>query len=455
MKTSIPASVLFATIALGLVAAAQAPQTPQTPPAQQPSDVSTTIASTPGHPPRFALPAFVPLSNDAETVAAARLVTNVLWDDLNFEREFEFVARDVYSTIPVAKSIDDVPFDRWREVDADGVISGTVQKAGTGFMIRVRLFDVRSRRQVFGSEYSGSSNARTYAHAISDEIFMKQRALRGVARTKLTFQSDRDGERLAGTIEKRNVREIYFSDYDGENQRRVTATRTLNGFPAWSPDARAIAYTSWRRGQPQIFMSHIYEGTFDELTKGPGENWLPAWSPDGTRFAFASTRDGNSEIYIANRDGSNVRRITNNPAIDISPTWSPNGTEIAFTSDRSGSPQIYTVSADGLSSVQRLTSESYCDRPTWSPAPYNEIAFASRNGPGFDIKVIDVSTRQVKQLTFGEGTNESPSFAPNGRHLAFTSTRSGRSQIFVMARDGRDLKQVTKVGNNTQPSWSN
>jgi TolB protein len=453
MKTSIPASVLFATIALGLVAAAQAPQSPQTPPAQ-PSDVSTTIATTPGRPARFALPAFIPLSNDAETVAAARLVTNVLWDDLNFEREFEFVARDVYPTIPVAKSIDDVPFDRWREVDADGVISGTVQKAGAGFMIRVRLFDVKSRRQVFGSEYSGSSNARTYAHAISDEIFMKQRALRGVARTKLTFQSDRDGERLAG-IENRNVREIYFSDYDGENQRRVTATRTLNGFPAWSPDARAIAYTSWRRGQPQIFMSHIYDGTFDELTKGPGENWLPAWSPDGTRFAFASTRDGNSEIYIANRDGSNLRRITNNPAIDISPTWSPNGTEIAFTSDRSGSPQIYTVSADGLSSVQRLTSESYCDRPTWSPAPYNEIAFASRNGPGFDIKVIDVSTRQVKQLTFGEGTNESPSFAPNGRHLAFTSTRGGRSQIFVMARDGRDLKQITKAGNNTQPSWSN
>jgi TolB protein len=454
MKHRIPASILVAALALGVFVLTGTAQAPQTPP-QQPSDVSTTISGATGRPPRFALPPFIPMSTDAETVAAARLVSNVLWDDLNFEREFEFVARDVYATIPAAKSLDDVPFDRWREVDADGVIIGSVQKSGPGFLVRVRLFDVRLRRQVFGSEYSGASNARTYAHAISDEIFQKQRGLRGVARTKLTFQSDRDGERLAGTIENRNVREIYFSDYDGENQRRVTATRTLNGFPAWSPDARAIAYTSWRRGQPQIFVSHIYEGTLDELTKGPGENWLAAWSPDGTRFAFASTRDGNSEIYIANRDGSNVRRITNNPAIDISPTWSPNGTEIAFTSDRSGSPQIYTVSADGLGGVQRLTSESYCDRPTWSPAPFNEIAFASRNGPGFDIKVIDVSTRQVKQLTFGEGTNESPSFAPNGRHIAFTSTRSGRSQIFVIARDGRDLKQLTKAGNNTQPSWSN
>jgi TolB protein len=451
MRKTIPITILAATLALGLVVAAQAPQTPPA----QPSDVTFTINGDSGAPPRFALPPFIPLSADADTVAAARTITNVLWDDLNFEREFQFVARDIYPTIPAAKSIDDVPLDRWREVNAEGVIIGTVQKSGSGFMIRVRIFDVKSRRAAFGSEYSGSSNIRLYAHAISDEIFQKQRGLRGVARTKLSFQSDRDGERLAGTIEARNVREIYFSDYDGENPRRVTATRTLNGFPAWSPDARAIGYTSWRRGQPQIFVSHIYEGTLDEVTKGPGENWLPAWSPDGTRIAFASTRDGNSEIYVANRDGSNVRRITNNPAIDISPTWSPNGIEIAFTSDRSGSPQIYTMSADGLGNVQRLTSESYCDRPTWSPPPFNEIAFASRNGPGHDIKVIDMSTRQVRQLTFGEGDNESPAFAPNGRHIAFTSTRSGKAQVFVMARDGKDLRQITKAGNNRQPSWSN
>jgi TolB protein len=449
MKHTIFLTALAATLALGLATAAQAPQT------TQPSDISTTISGDSGAPPRFALPPFLALSSDAETVAAARTITNVLWDDLNFEREFAWVARDIYPTIPAAKSLDDVPFDRWREVNAEGVIIGTVQKSGNGFTIRVRIFDVKSRRAAFGAEYSGSSNIRLYAHAISDEIFQKQRGLRGVARTKLTFQSDRDGERLRGTVENRAVKEIYFSDYDGDNQRPVTVGRTLNGFPAWSPDGRAIAYTSWRRGQPQIFVSHIYEGVLDELTKGAGESWLPAWSPDGTRLAFASTRDGNSEIYVANRDGSNVRRITNNAAIDISPTWSPNGTEIAFVSDRSGSPQIYTVPADGLGSVQRITNESYCDRPTWSPPPYNEIAFAARNGPEINIKVIDFNSRQVRQLTFGEGTNESPAFAPNGRHIAFTSTRAGKAQIFVMARDGKDLKQITRTGNNLQPSWSN
>jgi TolB protein len=441
-------------VGLGLaIRARQNPQPAQTPP-QQPTDVATTISAEPGTPPRFAVPPFIALSPDAETAAIARTIGEVLWDDLNFEREFAFIPRDVYSTVPAAKSFDDVPFDRWRELNADGVIVGTVQKLGNNFQIQVRLFDVRKKVQVFGKEYSGSSNARLYAHTISDDIHLQQRALRGVARTKLAFTSDRDGDRMTGTVEDRGVKEIYTADYDGENQRRLTTNRTLNITPAWSPDGRSLAYTSYRRGPPNIFVSHIYDGTLDEITKGAGQSWLPAWSPDGTRIAFASTRDGTSQIYVSNKDGSNVRRVTSDKAANITPTWSPNGTQIAFTSDRSGTPQIYIVASDGLGIVQRLTSESYADRPTWSPAPYNEIAFASRNGPGFDIKIIDVATRQIKQLTFGEGSNESPSYAPNGRHIAFMSTRAGKAQIFTITRDGRNVKQITRTGNNYQPDWS-
>jgi TolB protein len=246
---------------------------------------------------------------------------------------------------------------------------------------------------------------------------------------------------------------VYVSDYDGENQRQVTTNRSLNINSVWSPDGRSLAYTSYRRGPPNIFIANIYEGTGGELTKPVGQNWLPAFSPDGRRIAFSSTRDGNAEIYVADRDGSNLRRLTNHPGADTSPTWAPTGTQIAFTSDRTGTPQIYVMGTDGLG-LQRITSESYADRPTWSPAPYNEIAFASRTGPGNDIKIKDLATGQVRQLTFGEGTNESPAFAPNGRHLAFMSTRSGKSQIFTIARDGRDLRQITRLGNNYQPDWS-
>jgi TolB protein len=442
--------------ALALLTLGGRAQTPQPPPAQpqQPTDVTTTITSGTTAPPRLAVPEFLALSHDAETVAAARTITEVLWDDLNFEREFLLVPRDVNRTIPAAASMTNVPFDRWREVNADGVIIGTVQKTASGLQVDVRLYGVRNQGSAFGKEYHGSAaNPRLFAHTISDDIHLQQRGLHGVARTKLTFDSDRDGERMGGTVEEREVKEIYISDYDGASQRRVTTSRTLSITPEWSPDARSIAYTSYRRGLPNIFVSHIYEGTLDELTRNAGNNFTPAWSPDGTKICFSSTRDGNAELYVMNRDGSGLRRLTNNPAADISPTWSPSGTQIAFTSDRSGTPQIYVIGADGLG-LRKLTSESYADRPTWSAAPYNEIAYAARTGPGNDIKILDVATGTVRQLTFGEGTNESPSFAPNGRHLVFMSTRSGKAQIFTIARDGKDLHQVTKTGDNYQPNWS-
>jgi TolB protein len=456
MKKHLSIWVAVATCVLGVLAATALPQEPQQPPPppQQPSEVAVVISGDPGTPPRYAVPDFVALNPEAAEVA--KTIGQVLWDDLNFEREFYMIPRDTYATIPVARTPEQVPFASWRELGADAVVFGTVHRTGNMVSVQVRLFNVRSRESVFAKEYSGTdTNARLYAHTMSDEIHQQQRALRGVARTKLTFSSDRNREKVVGTVQNRDVKEVYIADYDGANQRRITTNRQLNITPVWAPDARAIAYTSYRRGYPDIFIALIYQGLQEEPTKGVAQNWLPIYSPDGTRICFTSNRDGNPELYVMNRDGSGVRRVTNNPAIDTSPTWSPTGTQIAFTSDRAGTPQIYVAGADGLN-LRRLTmGESYADRPTWSPSPFNEIAFAARSGPGYDIKVYDLASGQTRQITFGEGTNESPAYSPNGRHVAFTSTRAGRVQVFTIGRDGRGVKQVTRDGNNYTPSWSN
>jgi TolB protein len=419
-------------LAAGALGAQQPPPTP--PPIQQqsPTDISTRITGEPGTPPRLAVPDLLALSPDKEVQDAAKVIGEVLWNDMDFEREFYMVPRDTYRSIPAATSIGEVPFDRWRELGADGVVIGTVQRVPTGIRVEMRLYNVRARVLAAVTLLPGAAaNPRVYAHTMADEIHQSQRSLRGVARTKLAFASDRNRDPVANTVEKREVKEIYVADYDGANQRRITINRTLNITPNWSPDGRAIAYTSYRKTLPDILISNIYVGTLEEPAKGVGQNFLPVFSPDGKQIAFMSNRDGNSELYVMNRDGSGVRRLT----------------------DRTGSPQIYVVAPDGTG-LRRLTFESYADRATWSPAPYNEIAFAARTGPGFDIKILNLGDGVMRQITFGEGTNESPAWSPNGRHLAFVSTRAGRNQVFTVDRDGRNVRQVTREGNNSTPNWS-
>ncbi len=121
-----------------------------------------------------------------------------------------------------------MPFDRWRELGADGLVIGTVQKDGngaedSGAAVQRALAAGGVRARVHGH----GGNPRVFAHTVADEIHKQQRALRGVARTKLTFSSDRDREKVTGTVENRDVKEIYIADYDGANQRRITVNRAL------------------------------------------------------------------------------------------------------------------------------------------------------------------------------------------------------------------------------------
>ena len=455
--TRMPRFILLTAFIAGL-SVSHVTTTAQPPRPRQRDELSLIIGDRIGTQPSFAVPDCLTFTPDDATAEAARTIAEVLWNDLAFEREFRMIPRDTYRTIPVARSLGDLPFDRWQELGADGVISCTVRATSENQIeITARLFSVRSLESAFGAVYSGSNrNVRPYAHQLSDEIHRHQRGLEGVARTQIAFVTDRDSQSVLGLVENRAVKEIYLADYDGANVKRVTVSRSLNTTPAWSPDRRSIGYTSWISGFPEIIISHIYEGRMSRPANGntTDHNFLPAFSPDGSQVAFMSNRDGNPDLYVVNADGTGMRRLTNHPMIDTSPTWSPNGQQVAFTSDRTGAPQIYVIGADGTG-LRRLTYETYCDRPTWSPPPFNEVAYSSKTGPGHDIKVLDLATNEVRQLTYGLGSNESPSYSPNGRHVAFMSTRgSGLKQIYTIGRDGKGLRRVTSTGNNEMPSWS-
>src|SRR5262249_45906872 len=141
----------------------------------------------------------------------------------------------------------------------------------------------------------------------------------GIARTKLTFVSDRDFESLKSrmpTDSSRVSKEVYISDYDGADQQRITINRTLNFAPVWSPDVQSIAYSSWASSFPDIYVANLFSGRAPQRPANGGtdqvKNWLAAWSPDGERIAYASTEGGSGryDIWVMNRDGTGKFDLT-------------------------------------------------------------------------------------------------------------------------------------------------
>lgn len=308
------------------------------------------------------------------------------------------------------------------------------------------VYDTGSNEIVGGKRYVGSTSvARLMAHRFADELVFRYTGEPGIARTKIAYVSE------LGT-----ARELFVMDYDGYEPHQLTADGFLNLMPRWSPDRRFLVFTTYRnRNRQDIDMIELATGKRWTLVAQGGLNITPALSPDGNALAYASSHEGNAELYRLDTRTKAVQRLTTNAAGDLSPSWSPSGREIAFTSDRGGGPQIFLMSADG-SNVRRLTFDGdYNAAPAWSPRG-NWIAYVCRTPKKeYKLCVITPDGQKHLQLTTGLGVDDSPSWSPDGRHLVFSSTVDGKSQIYMMNADGKDLERITFTGtHNSAPSWS-
>jgi TolB protein len=425
---------------------AQAQPPPPTQPSIVPPGGDTKIIDINLPNDRFAVPECVPRKGDEASREACRTLTQVLRNDLTFE-SFRLIPDNLIAAIPPLNP--DAPnFVDWQGIGATMLVTMRAWVTAGELTVEAKLHSVGNGKAILAKRYAGKvENPRIFAHQLSDEILMLIQ-LKGVARTKIAFVSDRDSE-------GKKTKELYIMDYDGFNPRRVTVNKSINILPAWSPDGRSLAYVSYRRFSPDIFLASIFEGKSSNLTNGAGQNFAPAFSPDGKRIAYASSRGGNMEIWTANADGSGARKLTSSPGLDTAPVWSPTGSEIAFTSDRAGTPQIYVMDSEGLNTRRLTNVGNWNDAPAWNPSKqYPEIAYTSRIEGGFNIAVVDLTSGQVRQITERLGSCEYPSWAPSGRHLTFACGRGAKWQIGVADRMGANVNMLPAgPGKNEQPDW--
>lgn len=346
------------------------------------------------------------------------------------------------SARPVEPS--DINYKNWKSDGVDTLVIGGVFEKGDGHVeVRFRLMDIGKQSQLLGFSYTVSvPQLRTTAHKIADQIYEKLTGDPGVFATKICYVTKGD-----------NRFELQVADADGFNSDFILAHREPIISPQWSPDGTRIAYVSFEKRKPIVFVHNLLDGTRTMVANFEGSNSAPAWAPDGKKLAVVLTKDGTSNIYVLNGDGSGLTRLTNTQSIDTEPNFSPDGRHILFTSDRAGSPQIYRMRADGQGDAERLTFEgNYNVTPRYSPDGKSFI-FIHRSEGQFNVASQELGTSQMQILT-GGGLDQSPTFAPNGKMILYASEVKGRGILAAVSSDGRIKQRITaQSGDIREPAW--
>ena len=238
-------------------------------------------------------------------------------------------------------------------------------------------------------------------------------------------------------------KEILLVDYEKPTVQRLVADGALNLAPLLSPDGTMLAYTSYRHGFPALYVRHLRTGEDKRVSSDSGIALAGSWSPDMRYLAFSQSIDGNSDIYLYDVRQARVQRLTTHAGIDISPSFAPDGQRLVFASNRDGSLQIYRTDMQGRDAVRLTLDGEFNTAPAWSPR-HDTIAYLGRaNGRGLDLHTIRADGSHRQRLTTQGASEDSPTWAPDGRVLMYSSVRGGVRQYRLIRVDSQEEQALT------------
>ena len=276
---------------------------------------------------------------------------------------------------------------------------------------------------------------------------------------RIAFSSDRGGGGDA---------EIYTMRPQGGGVIQVTDAPGNSIFSDWTPDGRKIVFDSDRvtggcseqRCNVEIFITNVNGSDVRRLTRSPAFEGSPAVSPDGRRVAFESDRDGDPEIYTMWLDGTHVKQVTHNDWLDFNPSWSPSGRRLAYQSNSGrGFDQsaIFTIGVAG-SHRRRVTPwRLKAGAVDWAPGGVR-LTFNSNDvvDAASAIYTIRKDGSELRRLTSPAPGDSSflPTWSPDGRNIAFARAANRVPDIYVIGRGGRNLRRLTRApSDDFAPDW--
>jgi TolB protein len=390
-----------------------------------------------------------PFAGDAPADRERSLaIAEVIAADLDRSGLFQVIDRRAYIQSP--EELRAGPrFADWRQINAQALVSGTVQSAPGGQLgVEFRLWDVFAGEQMRGLRFDAPDAAwRRVAHKIADQIYERLTGEPGYFDTKIAYVAETGP---AGRLTKR----IAVMDADGEASRYVTDGSFLALTPRFSPDGSRVAYLGFRQAKPRIWVEDLGSGREGQLGDFAGMTFAPRFAPDGRSLLMTLAQNGNSDLYVWDIATRRATRLTQEAAIDTSPSFSPDGSQIVFNSDRGGRPLLYVMSRGG-SGVRRISyGEGRYGSPAWSPRG-DLIAFMVIKGGFFHIGVMKPDGSDERLLT-RSALDESPTWAPNGRTILFArqSPGAGRRRLFTIDVSGYNEREVATPTDASDPDWS-
>jgi Tol biopolymer transport system component len=232
-----------------------------------------------------------------------------------------------------------------------------------------------------------------------------------------------DGKQIAFCSNRTGALEIWKMKSNGKGEEQITRLGTAATFPDFSPDGTKISFTSQGFFLPSPTSADVFvvdsdgSGTPIRLTNSAAFDGFQAYSPDGKKIAFISGRTGINQVWVMNADGTAPVQLTFDPAAkDQAPDWSPDGRKIAYQSTATGNGDVYVMNADG-SDQTRLTSDPAIELTgAWSPTG-RQIAFVRYRGPTLperDIFVMNTDGSDQHRLHQG---SRLPAWQPRGKRL--------------------------------------
>jgi len=391
--------------------------------------------------------AIVPLAWEGSGQAPWDIAATVQSD---LERSGRFRALKREQLIEQPQTASEVDAADWRMLKVDYVLVGKLSPAAEGrFELRYELVSIANGERLLGTTMPVDGKAlRRASHRVADAVYEKILGVRGAFATRIAYVA------VEGPVTKRSYR-LVVADSDGANEYTVFGSPDPIMSPAWSPDGRSLAYVSFHTGLAAVYVQTLTTGQQVRVSAKAGINGAPSFSPDGKQLALAlSQRDGNVDVYVLDLGTQALKRVTDDPAIDTEPAWSTDGRSLYFTSDRAGAPQIYAVGLDAGARPRRVTYDgSYNARPRVAPDG-NALAVVTLDRGAYRIGAVDAKQGTLQVLSSGQ-LDESPSIAPNGADILYTSRVSGRDTLAIVSSDGRIQRQIAaSSGELREPAWS-